>query len=131
VQPAVGVDRGRSGIGPAAVATHELRPADEELALGIGAEVAAALRVDHASLDAREQRADRARLDRVRIVGVEDGDRRCRLAHAVALTEDAAQPLGARPLDRGVERCGARVPGFWEQLAEETAQASRPSESRR
>ena len=70
MEPPVGVDRLGGRVGAPAVAAHELRPADEQLALRAGAEVGARVGVDDPRLGARDELADGPAHDPLGLGGV-------------------------------------------------------------
>jgi hypothetical protein len=88
-------------------ATHQLRPADQDLAGGPGAEVLTARRVDHARLGAGQEDADLLREVALRLDSGRDRDPRRALGHPIALFHEASEPLGALLLELDAERGGA------------------------
>src|SRR3989454_6550117 len=56
VQPAVGVERRRRGLGIVQVSLHDLRPTDEDLPVLAGPQVATVCDVDHPALRVRQRR---------------------------------------------------------------------------
>ncbi len=88
VQPAVGVDHGGGGVGPAEVALHDLGAADEDLAGFAHPEVLAGVRQgDDAHLGAGDEPADRAGRRDVHGVRRHDVGAGRQFRHAVGLAD--------------------------------------------
>ena len=121
VQPPVGVDHRGGGVRTVQVARHRLRPAHPELAGLAGAEVGAALGVDHAQLGAGHRAADRAGRDGLLAVG--RGHRRGGLGQPVAEADDGA---GQALADRARDLRGHGRPARDDELERGEVAARRP-----
>src|SRR5205085_7607020 len=93
VQPALGIDHGRGGVGPAQVALHHLWPAHADLALFALTELGPAGGVDDLAFGVHDDGTHRPWF-RLRTGADVDVRHRTRLRHPVPLHDAAAHPAG-------------------------------------
>jgi hypothetical protein len=108
VQPAIGVDRPRGGLGVVEVAAHDLRAAHAHLAVLAGAELDAGGQFGDLALGAGDRRPDGAGAVTSRVGRRDVGDG-ARLGHPVALHDRAADAPGGGLGHLRAQRRGARV----------------------